>query len=203
MSFKTNSDTEVILKLYEQFDENFVSYLRGMFAICIYDQKKNKIIIIRDRFGIKPLYFIMMVTLYFSSDLNSIAKILGPKIKISDSNFILYCLFNYFPKTNTVYNKVSKLLPGHKIVIENNQFKIEKYWELKISEKNIDFQVLKDLVYQRLINTAKIHLRSDVGFATLLSSGIDSSILAYLNSQIIGKQLTLSVNYEGKKLMKL
>lgn len=201
MSFKTNSDTEVILKLYEQFDENFVSYLRGMFAICIYDQKKNKIIIIRDRFGIKPLYFYNDGnSLFFSSDLNSIAKILGPKIKISDSNFILYCLFNYFPKTNTVYNKVSKLLPGHKIVIENNQFKIEKYWELKISEKNIDFQVLKDLVYQRLINTAKIHLRSDVGFATLLSSGIDSSILAYLNSQIIGKQLTLSVNYEGKKI---
>ena len=199
VSFKTSSDTEVILKLYEKFGENFIDKIRGMFSICIYDKSKNKIIIFRDRFGIKPLYyFYNSKTFIFSSSLNSISEILQNNIRESRDNFVLYCLFNFFPNNKTVYDKTFKLKPGHKLVIENNQLNISQYWKPSISEKKIKFSDLKELIYEKLIDTTFISLRSDVKIATLLSSGIDSSILSYLISLNLDEQITLSMNYAGK-----
>ncbi len=197
--FKTSSDTEVILKLYEQIGEKFINKLRGMFSICIYDKAKNKIIIFRDRFGIKPLYyFFNNKTFIFSSSLNSLSKILQSSLKVSNDNFVMYCLLNFFPNNKTAYEKIFKLMPGHKLIIENNQLKISQYWKPTISENKINFLDLKELIYEKLIDTTFISLRSDVKIATLLSSGIDSSILSYLISLNLENQVTLSMNYKGK-----
>lgn len=199
-NFTTSSDTEVILKLYEREGENFLEKLRGMFSICIYDSLKNKIIITRDRFGIKPLYyFINDKKIIFASDLN-VFKACQISLNLSDDNFALFSLFSFFPSDKTVYKNIFKLLPGYKIIIENNKVKKQKYWVQNISQKKIlSYDQLINLTEKNLKESTYINLRSDVKLGLLLSSGIDSSILGYLISKKIQNLNTLSINYTGKK----
>jgi len=196
--FKTKSDSEVILKLYEIEGENFINKLNGMFVICIHDTKKKKILIYRDRFGIKPLYFYKDDTSFiFASSLLSIKKL---KIKISPSkeNLLLFYLFNYYPDTTTAYNNIFKLNPGSLITIFENKFSIKKYWKLK-KNNIINYKDSKEQILELLKNSVKINLRSDVPVGTLLSGGMDSSVLAYLISKEKNIQSTFSVDYIDKK----
>ena len=110
IQFKTTGDTEVILKLYEKLGEKFVQKLIGMFSICIFDKIRKKVLIYRDRFGIKPLYYhISQTSFHFSSSLFSLKKVLN--LKKSKESFFLYLCFNYFPSTKSVYENVYSLLP--------------------------------------------------------------------------------------------
>lgn len=199
INFYTNSDTEVILKLYEMEGENFVKKLNGMFSICLHDIKKNKILIYRDRLGIKPLYYFKNEEQFiFSSSLSSIKKF-KPDIIPSKESCLLFYLFNYFPDTKTAYDGVFKLKPGNLIIISNGKFSIKEYWKVNKAH-SIKYEDSKKEILNLLINSVKINLRSDVPVATLLSGGIDSSILAFLISKEINSQQTLSVDYVGKKI---
>ena len=198
IKFQSKSDTEVILKLYETEGEDFVKKLNGMFSICLYDFKKDKILIYRDRLGIKPLYYFKNEEQFiFSSSLSSIKK-LKPNISPSKESCLLFYLFNYFPDSKTAYNGVFKLKPGNLIIISNNKFSIKEYWKLK-KNKIIEYKESKKEILILLKNSVKINLRSDVPIATLLSGGMDSSILAFLISKETNLQQTLSVDYIGKK----
>ena len=198
IKFQSKSDTEVILKLYEMEGEDFVKKLNGMFSICLHDFKKDKILIYRDRLGIKPLYYFKNEEQFiFSSSLSSIKK-LKPVISPSKESCLLFYLFNYFPGSKTAYEEVFKLKPGNVIIISNNKFSIKKYWELK-KNNNIKYEDSKKQILNLLENSVKINLRSDVPIATLLSGGMDSSVLAFMISKITSLQQTLSVDYIGKK----
>ena len=130
IKFQSKSDTEVILKLYEMEGEDFVKKLNGMFSICLYDLKKDKILIYRDRLGIKPLYYFKNEEQFiFSSSLSSIKK-LKPNISPSKESCLLFYLFNYFPDSKTAYEGVFKLKPGNLIIISNGKFSIKEYWKL-------------------------------------------------------------------------
>jgi asparagine synthase (glutamine-hydrolysing) len=196
--FKTKSDSEVILKLYEIEGESFINKLNGMFAICIHDLIKNKILIYRDRFGVKPLYFYKDNNHFiFASSLLSIKK-LKTDISPSKESLLLFYLLNYYPGITTAYNNVFKLSPGSLITISGNKLSITKYWKLKKSTL-VEYKDSKLQILDLLKNSVKINLRSDVPVATLLSSGMDSSVLAYLISQEKNFQQTLSVDYEDKE----
>ena len=199
VKFKTKSDSEVILKLYEIEGESFINKLNGMFAICIHDLKKKKILIYRDRFGIKPLYFYKDNNHFvFASSLLSIKK-LKSDISPSKESLLLFYLFNYYPGTTTAYHNVFKLRPGCLITIFENKLTIKKYWQLK-KNNSVDYEDSKLQILDLLKNSVKINLRSDVPIATLLSGGMDSSVIAYLISKEKNFQQTFSVDYIDKEL---
>ena len=195
INFKTNGDTEVILRLYEKYGADFIKYLNGMFSICIFDNRKSKkIFVFRDRFGIKPLYFYKSDTQFsFASDLNSFKPILK-NITKSKKSFLLFLALNFFPDDRSVYSQIKKLRPGEYIKIEDNKFYIQNF---------TDEGILYDTKFENLIDlindSIKINLRSDVGVGLMLSSGIDSSILAYEISKINQQIKCYTVDYENKK----
>ena len=200
VKFKSNSDTEVLLKLYEINGESFVNKINGMFAICIFDKLKNKILVYRDRLGIKPLFFLKNEkNIVFSSNLNSIKSYLKSTEK-SKLNFSLFLLLNYFPSNETVYENIQKLKPGEFIKIENNKFSINKYWEVnEIKKENLKKDEINYNIQKLIENSVKINLRSDVKVGTLLSGGIDSSIISYEASKYLKEQNTFCVNFKDKK----
>ena len=195
INFKTNGDTEVILRLYEKYGSNFIKYLNGMFSICIFDNRKSKkIFLFRDRFGIKPLYFYKSDTQFsFASELNSFKPILK-NIRKSKKSFLLFLALNFFPDDRSVYSQIKKLRPGEYIKIEDNKFYIQSFTDDGILYDS-KFENITDLIN----DTIKINLRSDVGVGLMLSSGIDSSILAYEISKLNQQIKCYTVDYENKK----
>ena len=168
-----------------------------MFSICIYDKKKNLVLLFRDRIGIKPVYYFKNEsTFIFSSSLKSFKKFLK-KVNISEENYYLYNLFNHFPGDKTVYENINKLSPGKYIKIENNNFEIQDYWQLRFSDE-YDYEYSSNKILEYLNESVEINLRSDVPIATLLSSGMDSIILSFLVKDKKINQLTLSADYENK-----
>lgn len=193
ISFKTNSDTEVIIRLYKEYGESFLPMLNGMFAFIIYDQDKNRILIARDHFGIKPLYwFENEKMILFGSEIKAILA--HPDMKaVPDQNSIYeYLTFQFIIGKQTMFRDIYKLEPGHYMTIDLDNFEksLIKYWEPDFS---IDLyhteeyfivelrKILEEIVYQQL--------RSDVPLGTYLSGGIDSSLVTILVSELYHKPL--------------
>ena len=198
IQFKTTGDTEVILKLYEKLGEKFVQKLIGMFSICIFDKIRKKVLIYRDRFGIKPLYYhISQTSFYFSSSLFSLKKVLN--LKKSKESFFLYLCFNYFPSTQSVYENVYSLLPGNFIKIQNNKVSIEKYYDFYKEKNKIDTKKYDPEIFKKIMNNSiSINLRSDVNLGLMMSSGIDSSIIANESCKLNKNLKAYTVNFEDK-----
>ncbi|MEI6042367.1 MAG: asparagine synthase (glutamine-hydrolyzing) [bacterium] len=206
-TFKTESDTEGLVHLYEEYGKDMVKYLRGMFAFAIYDSNKNQIFIARDHFGIKPLYFSTDKDstidnnpnggnlLSFGSEIKSI--LLDPRIKkeINHEGVYQYLSFQYNPLSETLFKRIFKLTPGHHLTIDlskenESPFVIEKYWNYEfdgakntkksnISEALIEKQ-LADKTREIVTDSVAHHMISDVPVGTFLSGGIDSGIIATL-----------------------
>ena len=196
IKFRTDSDTEVLLKSYIHFGDNFIDKVNGIFSFCIYDINKNKVLIYRDRFGVKPLYYYKSNKEFiFSSNLDSLSKY-KKNLKINYESVFSYLSLNYVPNNLSIFSEVNKLLPGCFIKIENNQFTVDRYWSAspKRIKKNFDYEKIKFL----LEDSIKIQSRSDVKIGTFLSGGVDSSILTYLLSKNIKNLETLTINFEDK-----
>jgi len=189
-SFKSRSDTEVILAAYRKYGTDCFNYLRGMFAIALYDPKRKLTILARDRFGIKPLYYRLGFNFFlFSSEIKGLINI-GNLTHTANPTSL--CRFLAARQTDvneeTFYNEVKQILPGTFITIDEQGKIIEqrKYWSLmlpgkKLLEKN-DVNELLEL----LEDTIKIHLRSDVPVGAFLSGGIDSSTLVCYMEKFLG-----------------
>ena len=196
--FKTESDTEVILHGYEEWGTNVVSKLRGMFAFCIYDKNKNKLFIARDHFGIKPLYYYQTKDIFlFSSEIKSFLDIPEFKKELNKEMLGAYLTFSFTPGSNTFFKNVYKLSPGHYMTIntKTKAFKIEKYFTLKFSNTDKDYQTIVNDISNSMKQSVKYHLISDVEVGSFLSSGIDSSYLVSLARP----NKTYTVGYENKK----
>jgi asparagine synthase (glutamine-hydrolysing) len=197
--FKTSGDAEVILKLYEKHGENFIKYLNGMFSICLIDKRNElKILLYRDRYGIKPLYYSLQNNqLIFASNLNCFKKT-NQDIQKSHESFLLYLSLNYFPDDRTVYKNIFSLRPGHLIKVNENKFSTVQYFSLNKNIRNSPVNETEELS-DILKNSIKINLRSDVKIGLMLSSGIDSSIIAYEIKNILNNLNCYSVDFEGKE----
>ena len=200
LNFKTQGDTEVLFKLLENFGSDSIQSLNGSYAFVFYNSKDNKIIISRDRFGKKPLYYFEdKENLIISSEIKSIFSYLNKKRIIRKSHLEAFIKYNYLPNSNeeTLYYEINQFMPGTITEIELgiNSFKkevsykncIENFLDLN-SEVNLK-ELIKDSV--------KIRLRSDVKTAVLLSGGIDSTAVA-LNAKEISKDLTFVKGYMGE-----
>lgn len=198
--FKTNSDSEVVLHLYEEFGEDCVLHLRGMFAFAIWDEKKNKLFISRDRIGKKPLlYSFENGRFCFASEFEALLASGLIDKNIDYEALDQYLTFGYVPAPNTIYKNVYKLLPAHYLTLSDGKLEFKKYWELDYSNKLLisEEEAGKELI--RILKEAvSLRLASDVPLGAFLSGGIDSSTVVALMSELVGKVKTFSIGFEDE-----
>jgi asparagine synthase (glutamine-hydrolysing) len=182
--FKTHSDTEVILHMYLEYGPECTSQLNGMFAFLIYDSEQKKIIVARDHFGIKPLYYYSgQDCLVFASEIKAILAHFSVAAEANYSAIQEYLIFQYVLSHETFFKGIYKLLPGHYQIIDLESFDVKtvKYWE---PDFTIDTHHTEEYFVWRLRelleDTARIQMRSDVPVGTYLSGGLDSSVVTLL-----------------------
>ena len=195
----TKSDTEVLIRLYQKYEQNFLNKLNGMFAFCIYDKRKDSFFCSRDRFGKKPFYYYFKDAKFiYSSEIKSILKLLNTIPSMNRNAFYEYLTFMTPINDNTFYEDIKKLKAGHYIIYDNKSLKIEKYYDIcDIQTTYSNEKEVLENVEALLINSVKKRLVSDVEVATLLSGGIDSSLISALYSQYSNKQInTFCIGYD-------
>jgi asparagine synthase (glutamine-hydrolysing) len=198
--FSTNSDTEVIVHLYEEMGSECVQKLRGMFAFALYDERRRKLLIARDRLGKKPLHYAQVnERLLFGSEIKSILAVAPELTEVKHSAILQYLYFGYILDPDTAFKNIQKLPPGHLLEFENNQVRIRKYWDLphySTLEPRSEEECLEELE-QRLAEAVKIRLISDVPLGTLLSGGTDSSTVVALMARASSKPVkTFSIGFK-------
>lgn len=179
--FSSQSDTETILAAYSQFGVDAAKHLRGMFAYALWDAKKNRLVLSRDRFGIKPLYYAVVDNLFvFASEAKALLPFL-PSISTNSDALAEYLTFQYSISNKTLFEGINQVMPGHSIVIENGAISVEKYWDIQYE---VDYSwtstSAKEALRELLTDSLDVHLRSDVEVASFLSGGVDSTLIATL-----------------------
>jgi asparagine synthase (glutamine-hydrolysing) len=200
--FATHSDTESIVHLYEEYQEDCFSKLRGMFAIALWDSRKRKLLLARDRVGKKPLFYSDDgQRLTFGSELK--ALLAGGIASNAIDSFALsdYFSFGYIPAPKTIYRSVRKVLPGHYVVADQSGLREARYWD--ISFANIETrseQEWCEIVRQDMCEATRIRLMSDVPLGAFLSGGIDSSAVVAMMSRTMNRPVTTcSIGFDEKE----
>jgi asparagine synthase (glutamine-hydrolysing) len=199
--YRTKSDTESILHLYEQHGRDCVKHLRGMFAFVIWDRQRKRLFAARDRLGIKPFYYRFDgKTFLFGSEIKAILAYPGAKPELNHGALTEYLAFGYLAGSETMFAGVQKLLPGHTLELgENGELKIEPYWDAPLhaetgSRRRSDCMK----AYRELLEeSVATHLMSDVPLGVFLSGGLDSSVVAGLTTKLRREPIeTFSVGYD-------
>lgn len=196
--FKTHTDTEVIVHLYEEYGENCVDHLRGMFGFVIWDRRKQQLFGARDHFGIKPFYYYMDDDQFvFGSEIKSIIRSGLVSRQVNQEALYQFMTFQYVPEPLTMFQGIHKLPPGHRIIVHNNGMsKIEKYWDPSFETEEKPFDEYVEELREKLKDSVVHHMQSDVQRGCFLSSGIDSTAIAtYMRS--IEPIKTFSVGFDG------
>src|ERR671936_977043 len=194
--FRTHGDTEVLLHLYEEHGDAFVTRLRGMFAVAIWDGRRRRLVLTRDRFGIKPLYYRHVAgELTFASELRAL-----PRGEIDLDALESFLAFNSIPAPQTIFRDVRKLPAGHTLVWEDGNIHIERFARPRPLEPRADEEAeLVEELRARLRDSVRAHLVSDVPVGVLLSGGVDSALLAAFAAQESGATLrTFSIGFEER-----
>tara|TARA_B100000161_G_scaffold134784_1_gene95568 strand:+ start:3450 stop:5387 length:1938 start_codon:yes stop_codon:yes gene_type:complete len=198
INFSTNSDTEVLYNGLILYGINFIKELEGMFAFAFYDKRKNSMILSRDRFGEKPLYFLDNKDgFFFASDINSILNFSLINPEVSKTNFIQYLAHGYYPQPLTPFSKIHKLESGKYIEIKDNKFELNSYWNINTNTHQSKCNDLNDLK-KEMENYVESSLVSDVPISLSLSAGIDSSTIASICSNKKLSLKTFSIGYQDK-----
>lgn len=182
-SFHSKTDTEVVLKLYQKFGIAFINELNGDFALSIYDKKLNKVFLIKDHVGVKPLYYYTDGTKFiFGSEIKTIFAS-GIKPSLAEDELLNYFVFKYTPKNNTLYKNIFRVPPASYIEYDLNVniFSTHTYWTLQKNKEyaNLSYHDAKDVLHNLVEQSTKSRLISDVPIGNFLSGGLDSSIIAY------------------------
>jgi asparagine synthase (glutamine-hydrolysing) len=204
--FHSTSDTEVILHLYEQYGDDCVLQMQGIFAFAIYDMRDRNnphLILARDPLGIKPLLYVKSGTrLIFASEMKSILSsgLISPKIDPESLRLLL--TYGSIPQPRTFISGVQMLLPGHRLIVENNILHDEEYWTIKTDTRSQElkgkkYEELKSLLRTSLEECVRQQMVSDVPVGAFLSGGIDSSILVAIMARTCSHPVkTFSVGFE-------
>jgi len=194
--FRTHSDTEVIVHLYEQHADGFAERLRGMFAIAIWDGRQRRLVLARDRFGIKPLYYRAVGgAVEFASELRAL-----PRGEVDPDALEAFLAFNSIPGPLTIFRDARKLLPGHLLVWESGSTRVRRYARpapvpAPAVRRELESVLAAELL-DRLRDSVRAHLVADVPVGVFLSGGVDSSLLAALAAQETSEPLrTYSIGF--------
>jgi asparagine synthase (glutamine-hydrolysing) len=203
--FATSGDTEVLLHLYEEHGEAFAEQLRGMFAVAIWDARRRRLVLARDRFGIKPLYYRADADgLEFASELRAL-----PRGEIDLDALEAFLAFNSIPAPLTIFRGTRKLPPGHLLVWEERDgVRIERFARPApvpaAEQRDNDEAELVEELRARIRDSVRAHLVSDVPVGVLLSGGVDSSLLAALAAEEGSEPLrTFSIGFEERSFDEL
>jgi len=201
--FKTKSDTEAIIHLYEDLEEKCLDELRGMFAFAIFDRSKNRLFIARDRVGIKPLYYTKIKNyLLFSSEIKGILQDKGIVSDVNVLGISDFMMHTYTPGPHTVFKNIMKLPPGHYLIAENGNYKIKEYWSILPYYENsneIPLPEAKERLADLIRESIQIHEISDVPIGFLLSGGVDSTATLCFSKEELNNQLkAFTIGFEGE-----
>jgi len=197
----TNSDTEILLYMYIEYGLECFKYISGMFSFAIWDNVKEEIIIARDSFGIKPLYYNFINNkLSFCSELKALMQSKQFNYELNYEAINSYLLSGYFHEPNTIINNIYQLESGHCIVFNKNSFSKIDYTENNVikNNKNINKEETLEIVKDSFTKSIKHHLESDVPIGIFLSGGIDSTSVLSVASQF-SEVNTLSIGFKEKK----
>ena len=202
--FKTKSDTEVILHLYEDEDLSCLRALRGMFAFAIWDNKKQRLFLARDRIGKKPLvYYQDNGNFFFASEIKALLQN-GIKREVDLGSIDYFLTYGYIPSPQSIFKGIAKLLPGHILTYERKGLAIERYWRINYKKQKITFDESKERLKEILTESVKLRLISDVPLGAFLSGGMDSSVVVALMSKLSSSSVkTFSIGFEEKDYSEL
>jgi len=189
--FKTETDVEVILHLYEDFGDDCVKHLRGMFAFALWDVRKRRLFMARDHLGQKPLFFCQKDGAFaFASEVKGIlaSGIIQPEIDMQ--GLWHYVSLRFMPDDHSLFQGIKKLPAAHQLVFENNQVSVSRYWDVEFKNKlKASEAELTDQLDELLLDTVQGHLMSDVRLGSFLSGGIDSGVVSSMMAVLGEKNL--------------
>jgi asparagine synthase (glutamine-hydrolysing) len=207
--FRSRCDTEVIVHLYEEEGPGFVERLRGMFAIALWDGRRERLLLARDRFGIKPLYYRQKQgELAFGSELKALLRLPGFGREVDLEALESFLAFNSIPAPLTIFRDVRKLPPGHLLIAERSGVELHRYARpAPVRAEAVRRErprALAGELRERLRDSVRAHLVSDVPVGVLLSGGIDSAVLAALAAEeSSGRISTFSIGFEERSFDEL
>ncbi len=205
--FSSLSDSEVIIHAYEEWGVDSISKLRGMFAYALYDKVHGRLLLVRDRIGIKPLYYYHSANKFtFASEIKAILEDPGVERRVNFQALYDYLGFEFVPAPQTMFEGIYKLPAGHYLLLEDNHLTIKKYWDLKFQQtaQPSSFDEAVEKMREHLDFAVKSHLVSDVPLGVFLSGGLDSScIVALMRRHISGSLKTFTIGYEDKSFSEL
>jgi asparagine synthase (glutamine-hydrolysing) len=195
--FRTSSDTETVVHLYEQEGPGCIEHLQGMFALAIWDARQQQLLLARDRLGEKPLvYREEPGRLLFASELKSLLEVPGVPRDLDSQSLDAYLTYQYVPHPRTIFRGIHKLPPGHLAIYAGGRLEVRRYW-------NPDFSVERpqsrawyvEQLRELLTSAVAARLRSEVPLGAFLSGGIDSSIIVGLAQRLTGRLRTFSIGF--------
>jgi asparagine synthase (glutamine-hydrolysing) len=199
--FYTKTDTEVLVHLYEEREEGCVVDLAGMFAFAIWDEKKRKLLLARDRIGIKPLFYAYNGKAFaFASEPKALLVLPWIDRRLDPEGLSHYLTYDFIPAPYCIYEDIKKVPPGHQVVYQDGALRCERHWDLDLRDRfdgNLDEGELCELLWGEFCRVVKTHLISDVPLGVLLSGGIDStSVLAALRYEGVNDVKTFSIGFD-------
>jgi len=197
--FRTNSDTEAIVHLYEDFGERCVEHIDGMFAFALWDEKQQKLLLARDHIGQKPLFYSQNGSDFlFGSEIKSILAIRHQDPELDPLAMHDYLSLRFIAAPRTIFKSIQKLPPAHTLVYQNGQIILRRYWQLSFREKlTISESEILEALREQLKRTVDSHLLSDVPVGAFLSGGLDSSMIVAVLARDLGlKPQTYSIGVE-------
>jgi len=204
--FKTRSDTEVLVHLYEEYGEGCFQYLRGMFAMAIWDERRRKLLLARDRVGKKPLfYFYDGSRLIFASEIKAILKVPDVPRELDLEALSDYLSLAYIPAPKSIFKQIRKLHPGRYLVVSKASVREAEYWDLSFASPR---ELTEEQWCQRFLETyreaVRLRLVSDVPLGAFLSGGVDSSsVVALMNELTEGPVITSSIGFDKEEFNEL
>ena len=197
--FRTQCDTEVVLEAFREWDTDCFSHLRGMFAIAVWSESRQRLVLARDRLGIKPLYFAQRLgNLYFGSELKAILEHAEFPRCLDLQTLEVYLALNYTPRHHTLIMGIEKLPPGHWLEWRSCAVRKQAYWSLVFNPRSWSIGAAKEYLDELLKDALREHMAADVPLGIWCSGGLDSStILHYAASITHGRLKTFSVAFPG------
>ncbi|MGD1025638.1 MAG: asparagine synthase (glutamine-hydrolyzing) [Candidatus Sulfotelmatobacter sp.] len=176
--FRTKTDTEVIVHLYEEYGESCVEKLRGMFAFAVWDDRQKVLLLARDRVGIKPLYYRLTdKSIIFGSEIKTILADPEVRLEVIPGMIDRFLTFYYTPGEETLFKDIRKLAPGSHMVVRGGNAKITQYWDLRFSTAPRSIEDAERELLELLEESVRLHMISDVPLGFLLSGGVDSTAM--------------------------
>jgi asparagine synthase (glutamine-hydrolysing) len=204
--FSTRSDTEALVHLYEEHGEDMVARLRGMFAFALWDRSRRRLLLARDHFGQKPLFYTEKAgRLTFASEIKALLADDPSLAELSPRALDQYLTMRFVHPPETFFTRVRALQPGHYMVWENGRVRIRRYWDLSYGPKwTYSEAETLDRIDELLAETVKLHLLSDVPVGAFLSGGLDSTLIASYAARTLGSELrTFSMGIPYRDLNEL